>query len=255
LSEHHSAAAQFDKLSQPAPPDLSSIALLLDVDGTLLDTAPTPKSVVVPDSLRLSLERLAVLTGGAVAFVSGRLISDLDTLFVPLRLPAIGGHGAQIRFAGNGRARERHAEVIGEECRRLVAATAAVDPRIVVENKGSSLAVHYRLAPDFEKMLRTKLAAIVARMDGLDLIHGKAVIEIKSAHFSKGTAVQELMLNPPFSSRKPIFIGDDTTDESVFAVLPTLRGVGYSVERFMVGASGMFGAPRDVREWLAGLCA
>jgi trehalose 6-phosphate phosphatase len=235
--------------------DLSSIALLLDVDGTILDTAATPRSVVVPDSLLSSLERLYVKSGGAVAFVSGRVIANVDRLFAPLRLPAIGGHGAQIRFAGNGRTRSRHAELIGQDCRRQVAAVASADPRIFVENKGASLAIHYRLAPEMEKPLKSKIATIVSQTEDLELMEGKAVIEIKSRRFSKGTAVRELMTNPPFASRKPIFIGDDVTDETVFAELPAYGGIGYSVERFMTGATGMFGSPAEVREWLAALDA
>ena len=225
--------------------------MLLDVDGTLLDTAPTPKSVIVPDSLRRSLERLHTRSGGAVAFVSGRLIANLDRLFAPLRLPAIGGHGAQIRLSGNGRAQWRHAELIGQDCRRQVAAVAAADRRILVENKGSSLAIHYRLAPELEQPLVSKIAAIVTQDGELELMHGKAVIEIKSTRFTKGTAVHELMTSPPFANRTPIFVGDDITDESVFATLPALGGIGYSVERFMAGASGMFGSPGEVRDWLA----
>jgi trehalose 6-phosphate phosphatase len=246
----------FDQFPLPAAAaDLSSIALLLDVDGTMLDTAVTPKSVLVPGSLRESLEQLHAKSGGAVAFVSGRLIADVDRLFAPLRLPAIGGHGAQIRLSGEGQTQARHADLIGEDCRRQVAASASTDPRVIVENKGSSLAVHYRLAPHLEETLKSKLAGIVADRDDLELMHGKAVIEIKSKRFNKGAAVYELMQNEPFLHRKPVFVGDDVTDESVFASLPLLDGVGYSVGRYIAGASGMFCSPQQVRDWLAELGA
>jgi trehalose 6-phosphate phosphatase len=138
----------------------------------------------------------------------------------------------------------------------LVAAAAASDPRIILEDKGSSLAVHYRLAPQMEQTLKTRIAAIVSSVfvQDLEVLHGKAVIEIKSTNFNKGEAVSEMMKNPPFAHRKPMFVGDDTTDESVFNVLPMLGGVGYSVERFIPGANGMFGSPHEVRSWLASLC-
>ena len=248
-------APPLDAFTPPQSIDFSSIALLLDIDGTILDTAATPTSVVVPGSLRSSLERLHAKSGGAVAFVSGRLIANIDRLFAPLRLPAIGGHGAQIRFSGNGRTRSRHAELIGQGYRRQVEAVAAADRRVFVENKGASLAIHYRLAPELEKPLKSKIATIVTQAGDLELMEGKAVIEIKSRRFSKGTAVCELMTNPPFANRKPIFIGDDITDESVLAALPAYGGIGYSVERFMTGASGMFGSPTEVRDWLAALDA
>ena len=168
---------------------------MLDVDGTILDMAITPGSVVVPASLRSSLDELLRKTGGALALVSGRLIRDLDNLFAPLRLPAIGGHGAEMRLSGDLATQARHADAIGEAFRKLVAAVAAADPRIVLEDKRSSLAVHYRLAPQIEQALKTKIAAIVARgaVDDLEVMHGKSVIEIKSTHFSKGLAVRELM--------------------------------------------------------------
>ena len=85
-------------------------------------------------------------------------------------------------------------------------------------------------------------------------MHGKAVIEIKSSQFNKGIAVQELMQSPPFLNRKPVFVGDDTTDLSVFKMLSAFGGIGYSVERFMPGANGIFGSPHEVRNWLASLC-
>jgi trehalose 6-phosphate phosphatase len=240
----------------PGSGDLASIALLLDVDGTILDTAITPGSVAVPDELRRTLRELQTRCGGALALVSGRLIRNLDSLFAPLRLAAIGGHGAEMRLTGNQAVQARHADAVGDGLRKLVAAVAAADPRVILEDKGSSLAVHYRLAPQVELTLKTKIAAIIARVAARDLevMHGKAVIEIKSMHFSKGMAVGELMRNPPFLGRRPLFIGDDTTDESVFSQLPKLGGLGYSVEREMAGAKGSFGSPREVRAWLASLC-
>ncbi|HKM88517.1 MAG TPA: trehalose-phosphatase [Xanthobacteraceae bacterium] len=240
----------------PGPGDLNAIALLLDVDGTILDTASTPGSVVVTDALRSSLEELHAKSGGALALVSGRLIRDLDGLFAPLRLPAIGGHGAEMRLSGGSATHTRHTDAIGEASRKLVAALVAADPRVMLEDKGSSLAVHYRLAPQIEQTLRTKVAAIIARVpvEDLEVMHGKAVIEIKSTHFNKGAAVGEMMKNPPFLHRRPVFIGDDTTDESVFEVLPALGGLGYSVGQSMPGTNGTFGSPHEVRSWLASLC-
>lgn len=240
----------------PGPDDLASIALLLDVDGTILDISTTPGSVVVPRSLRWSLKELHAKTGGALALVSGRLIRNLDTLFAPLRLPAIGGHGAEMRLSGSYATQARHGAVISSALRKLVADAIASDPSIILEDKGSSLAVHYRLAPQMEQTLKTKIAAIISRVavKDVDVMHGKAVIEIKPTIFSKEEAVRELMESPPFAHRKPVFFGDDTTDESVFKALPALGGIGYSVERFIPGASGTFDSPHELRCWLARLC-
>jgi trehalose 6-phosphate phosphatase len=245
------------ELQLPGQNDLGAIALLLDVDGTILDTAITPGSVIVPESLRSSLDELRVRCAGALALVSGRLIRDLDALFAPLQLPAIGGHGAEMRLSGRDATRMRHTAVIGGTLRNMVAAAAASDPRIIMEDKGSSLAVHYRLAPRLEQTLKAKIAAIVARVGSrsLEVMHGDAVIEIKPTGFNKGEAVREMMRGPPFVHRKPVFVGDDTTDESVFEVLPMLGGIGYSVKRLIPGASGTFSSPHEVRSWLARLRA
>jgi len=104
--------------------------------------------------------------------------------------------------------------------------------------------------------LKTTISAIIARLAAqeLEIMYGKAVIEIKPTIFSKGEAVSEMMKSPHFAHRKPVFVGDDTTDESVFKVLPMLSGIGYSVERFIPGANGTFDSPHDVRCWLARLC-
>lgn len=245
-----------NELRLPRSDELQAIALLLDVDGTILETAITPGSVAVPDSLRSSLRELHAKTGGALALVSGRLIRNLDALFAPLRLPAIGGHGAEMRVSSDDAALTRYAAAIGGAVKALIASAVSSDPRIILEDKGSSLAVHYRLAPQMEQTLKAKIAAIIERVAARDLevMHGNAVIEVKPTGFSKGDAVRAMMKLPPFANRKPVFVGDDTTDESVFRVLPMLGGTGYSVGRFIPGANAMFNSPVEVRCWLACLC-
>ena len=240
----------------PKPSDLQTIALLLDVDGTLLDMAITPGSVVVPRSLRATLENLHDLSGGAVALVSGRLIRNLDALFAPLRLPAIGGHGAEMRLSGSDTTQVRHPTIIGAALRRLIDHIADLDPRIILEDKGYSIAIHYRLVPQIEHSLKLQIQAMLQQigLQDLEIMTGKAVFELKSPNFSKGEAVSDMMRSSPFLYRTPVFIGDDTTDESVFRVLPKLGGFGYSVERPIAGAVGTFNSPYEVRRWLARLC-
>src|SRR5215813_7139115 len=145
----------FTESQLPGHHDLGAVAVLLDVDGTILDMAITPSSVVVTDSLRSVLDHLHARCEGALALVSGRLIRNLDALFSPLRLPSIGGHGAEMRLSGNAATQARHA-AIGGAVRQLIVAAAASDPRIILEDKGASLAVHYRLAPQIEQTLKTK---------------------------------------------------------------------------------------------------
>jgi trehalose 6-phosphate phosphatase len=242
----------------PAPDtiDLRRTALLLDVDGTLLDLATAPAAVVVPEVLRPSLRSLLAFSGGAVALVSGRTIDMLDRLFAPLRAPAIGGHGAELRVAADAPAITHHPTSISEALRERLHALAAIDPSLLVEDKLHSIAVHYRLARQHRDFLEQEVAGIVAAgTDPVEILPGKDVIEVKPKAFSKGSAVIELMTYPPFSGRLPLFIGDDITDESVLAILPELSGLGFSVGRVMAGAEGVVPSPEHVRLWLAELAA
>jgi trehalose 6-phosphate phosphatase len=242
----------------PAPHsiDVTRTALLLDVDGTLLDIAATPDGVVVPATLRATLRDLLAQAGGAVALVSGRTIDTLDRLFVPLKLPAIGGHGAEMRVADDAPVSKHRPPLLSDSLRRRLHALAEIDSRLLVEDKLHSIAVHYRLAPKQGNFLKKEVADIVTAdpSDHVEILFGKAVIEIKPKQFNKGTAVTELMTYAPFAGRTALFIGDDTTDESVFAILPDLAGAGYSVGRAMLGAEGIFESPEAVRSWLERLC-
>jgi trehalose 6-phosphate phosphatase len=132
---------------------------------------------------------------------------------------------------------------------------AAIDPGIMVEDKDFSLAFHYRRVPHCESALIDAVHAHIAelRKDGLNILHGKCVLEIKLAGVNKGAALRRLMHFAPFAGRIPIFAGDDRTDEDVFAVLPDFDGTGVSVGRSMAGAEFMVHQPRDIRHWLAHL--
>ena len=123
---------------------------------------------------------------------------------------------------------------------------------MLIEDKAHSIALHYRLAPERETFLKVAVREIVASEPNADVefLLGKHVIDIKPKHFSKGSAVRDLMRRKPFAGRKPLFVGDDTTDESVFAILPELKGCGYSVGRQVAGTQGTFASPQEVRSWL-----
>jgi trehalose 6-phosphate phosphatase len=235
--------------------DTRSIALLLDVDGTLVDIAPSPHEVHVPDELCRSLARLLELAGGALALVSGRPIADLDRLFSPLKLPEIGGHGAEMRV----RAGEviPAAKALPQALRKLLAEAATPGSGIIVEDKGYSLALHFRNAPQQEGPLRAHIAAGRAAFPGeaLEVLPGKAMFEVKRPGVSKGEAVRALMTHAPFAGRMPVFIGDDVTDESVFALLPELGGKGFSVGRHFANVTGIFESPDEVRAALRRLAS
>jgi trehalose 6-phosphate phosphatase len=245
--------------SVPVPrslvPHLSQTAVLLDVDGTLLDLMPTPREVWVPPGLAKTLKRLHERTDGALAFVSGRSINDLDLIFAPDQFPAVGGHGAEMRLEADADAVSAHAPPLDKELKRRLAAIAKLSPGILLEDKGYSLALHYRLAPHAEKAIYAAVALIRADLPNapIEVLPGKAVCEIKHSGFTKASGVRELMTHAPFKGRKPFFIGDDVTDETVFAIMPDLDGLAFSVGRRARGVAGHFDAPSDVREFLARL--
>ena len=236
-------------------PHLTETAVLLDIDGTLLDLAPTPREVWVPPGLAKTLNRLLVKTNGALALVSGRSLNDIDLIFAPAQFPAVGGHGAEMRIRGDSEAVATHAPPMEKELKRRLAAIAKLSPGILLEDKGYSLALHYRLAPHAEKAIYEAVSLIRADLPNapIEVLPGKCVCEIKHAGFTKATGVRELMAQAPFRGRRPFFIGDDVTDESVFAIMPDMDGLAFSVGRRATGVAGHFDSPGDVREFLARL--
>ncbi|MGH6714655.1 MAG: trehalose-phosphatase [Bradyrhizobium sp.] len=249
-----------DKADETVPvpsslvPHLSETALLLDIDGTLLDLMPTPREVWVPPGLAETLNRLLARTCGALALVSGRALDDIDLIFAPDRFPAIGGHGAEMRLSTDGGG-VTEAPPLDKELKRRLAAIARLSPGILLEDKGYSLALHYRLAPQAEKAIDQAIAQIRADMRDapIEVLPGKCVFEIKYSAFTKASGVRELMRHAPFKGRRPIFIGDDVTDESAFAIMPQYNGVAFSVGRRVKSVAGHFDAPSDVRAFLARL--
>jgi trehalose 6-phosphate phosphatase len=233
--------------------DLKKIALLLDVDGTIIDIGPSPNEVQVSDGLLRSLGQLHELSGGAIALVSGRRIGDLDRLFSPLALPSIGGHGAEMRV--NDGEIFYWAKPLPIDLRRRLGDAAGIWSGIVVEDKDYSLALHYRKAPEHAEQLRRHIAAARTAFpaESTELLLGKAMFEVKRPGINKGESIRKLMAQAPFSGRMPVFIGDDVTDESVFEILPKIGGKGFSVSRYFPGLAGVFKNPAQVRSALDAL--
>jgi trehalose 6-phosphate phosphatase len=231
--------------------DLNSVALLLDVDGTLIDIGPSPYEVQVPRKLCHSLERPVELTGGALALISGRPIAGLDRLFSPLKFSAVGGHGAEIRVGDA--AKREHVRPLPKALRERIA--KSVPDQVLVEDKGYSVAVHYRGVPAGKDRLQKLLADVSAHYpkESVEILPGKEMLELKRAGINKGEAVRTLMTLPPFAGRTPVFIGDDVTDESVFAIMPEIGGEAFSVNRKFDGLTAIFDSPARVRAALAQL--
>jgi trehalose 6-phosphate phosphatase len=238
--------------------DGQNAALFLDVDGTLLDLAAQPDAVSVPEGLVATLARAASKLQGALALVSGRTIDEIDRLFAPLRLRASGVHGAQIRIEPGEPTRiSANARELPASLRKALSLMLKRFPGILIEDKDFSVAVHYRLNPEIAANLRDALRELIAAEPNQDLEIEDAhyAFEVKRATFDKGKAVALFLTHEPFRGRLPIFIGDDTTDESGFAAVTARGGRAYSVGRPRSGAIGFFEAPQAVRDWLAAFAA
>jgi len=240
-------------LGDPVVYDMGSDALLLDIDGTIIDIAPTPEAVHVPESLKVHLSQICERSSGALALISGRPVGSIDELFAPLKLATVGCHGAEVRRAPTGEV-ERHALPLSTVTRAKFAEIGKLDPRVGIEDKHYTLAIHYRQAPELENtvfgMVNDRLTSVGTN---LEVVCGKDVIEIKAHEFNKGTGLRRIMEREPFLGRCPIFLGDDMTDEDAFAVLPDFCGRGVSVGRLLPGAQASIQSPSAVRHWLAAL--
>jgi len=235
----------------------SASSLFLDVDGTLLDIAAAPELVIVPAELSATLTHLADLLGGALALVSGRPIAQLDALFAPLRLPAAGEHGAEIRLAANQAIIAGPPPIaLAQLVAQLMAATTGI-PGVRIERKRAGVVVHYRQAPEQAARLRDLVDVAVAdHVADIQVMPGKMVLEVKERTYSKGQAVIALMQRPPFAGRTPLFLGDDASDRDGFAVARRLGGCGAAVGLDHADAADwLFPSPAAVRAWLARLAA
>jgi trehalose 6-phosphate phosphatase len=204
-------------------------ALFLDVDGTLLPIARHPDAVRVPPGLLVQLDRLFSRFGGALALISGRSIADLDGLFAPLRLPSAGIHGLEHRAAGSVVQRQDTNALLAA-LRPPLADFVRAHSGLILEDKGQSLALHFRNAPDCELDAETLLHSLIeASGSGLELKRGKMVLEAIPGNADKGTAIAAFMQEPPFAGRRPVFVGDDVTDEDGFAMVNAMGGLSIRV--------------------------
>jgi trehalose 6-phosphate phosphatase len=228
-------------------------ALMIDIDGTLLDMAATPEAVHVPHGLVETLTRLAVTFGGAVALITGRRVADADRFFAPLKLAVSGVHGTEARCAHDG-STALLAEPVPSALTSAVQAAARSLPGILVEEKGAGLAVHYRNAPEARQALEVELRRIIVRWEGFALRTGRKVLDVVPRAHSKATGLAWLMGLPAFRGRRPIMIGDDHGDEPALKAAERLGGIGLKVagEHFSP-ATADFASPAGVRAWLDSL--
>ena len=224
-------------------PAFHRAALLLDMDGTLIDLAPTPDAVVVPEGLPATLTTLREALGGALAIVTGRPIETVDRLLGDAPGAVAGEHGGAIRHH---RCQPIHRPDLPTPSPSwLQQAELLVNrfPGALLERKARGFALHYRQAPEARDVFHDALQAMVNTTPGFDLLPAHMLWEVRPQGADKGAAVTALMQHAPFAGRLPIFIGDDVTDEDGMRVARHHGGAGYRVDAVFRDTDG-------VRAWL-----
>jgi trehalose 6-phosphate phosphatase len=226
-----------------------SCALFLDFDGTMVDIAPQPQAVHVPQPFLVVLRDLHHCLKGAVAVISGRPLTQIDAFLHPLRLPVAGVHGAE-RRSDDGQVHLLDTHPL-DHVEAVAISLAARNPGLLVENKRGSVALHYRQRPELEDLCLRAMQQAVEESPGLTLQRGKMVAEAKPGGASKGRAIEDFLAEPPFAGRTPVFIGDDVTDEAGFSTVQRLGGTGIKVGEGATVASHRLPDPAALRSELA----
>lgn len=223
-------------------------ALFLDIDGTLLDIAKTPKDVVVSPELIQDLSLLNNKLKGALALVSGRVIEEVDDLFKPLRLRCAGAHGAQWRLTPTGSIETENP--LPDRLRDDIATAFEGIEGVFVEDKIYNIAVHYRQATKQAATIGKNLSNIVQDYgNDVKIISGRKVFEVTLSSYNKGLAIEKLLAVSPFKNRRPVFLGDDTTDLPAIGMCLKKGGIAARVGKGK-SRNHAFSSPKDVRAWI-----
>lgn len=228
--------------------------LFLDVDGTLLEFADDPQSVVAASPLLTLLQGLHVALDGALALVSGRALTELDRVFDCPAWAMVGLHGLEWRLADGTQRRLAVPEVDQERMRAAVQGLARRFAGVRREAKGLADALHCRRVPARFPQLLAAARAVVTELPGYEVQPGHLVVEFKPTITDKGRAVAELLRTAPFAGRRPVYVGDDLTDEHAFGAVNAAGGLSVRVGgRQPSAARCTLPDPRAVRHWLRGV--
>jgi len=234
----------------PPAPSLNW-AYFLDVDGTLINIADTPGDVLVDTTLLDLIASLHRASGGAVALVSGRMISDLQSRIGLSQLPLAGLHGLERRDSTGRLWIHAAPPATKSAIKEALAPVLARHPGLLLEDKGLTLALHYRQAPELASYVHQIMGRFANQEgQGLELQRGKRVVELKPAGIDKGTAVAEYLAELPFRGRRAVFIGDDLNDEHGFAEVNKMDGISIKVGKGNSCARFRLPDVAAVRHWL-----
>ena len=241
-------------MTQTLPPSLEW-CLFLDVDGTLIELTDSPFDTCADAELKALLSEVAERLGGAVALVSGRSIEYLDALFAPLRLPAAGLHGVERRKASGVMHGASFEDSQLDPARVALKTLVETHPGTLLEDKGRTVAVHFRMAPQAEPAVQAAMRTVAAQLGtNYHIQEGSMMLEIKPRGFTKDSAIKAFMREPPFSGRKPVFVGDDLTDLDGFKAVEDQGGISIAVGD-RVPARYRIENVAAVRGWLKAIAA
>jgi trehalose 6-phosphate phosphatase len=241
----------------PPPPPSPSLqwGLFLDVDGTLIELTDSPLDTHADAELKALLSEVAERLGGALALVSGRSIEYLDGLFAPLQLAAAGLHGVERRKASGAMHGASFVDAQLDRARIALKALVAAHPGTLLEDKGRTIAVHFRMAPQAESVVLTAVQSAAAQLgSNYHVQGGNMMLEIKPRGFTKASAIKAFMQEAPFSGRQPVFVGDDLTDQEGFRAVEDQGGISIAVGDRVRGQFRLENAAA-VRTWLKGISA
>ena len=237
--------------SCPLPQEGEAWALFLDLDGTLSPLKEKPADVVLETRLLDLLQQLHQRLDGALAIISGRSINDLSRLLSPLELPLAGQHGAERHDEVNGYSLSEPDYATLHEAREELRRFLDAHPELELEDKGASLALHYRNAPDKQPTIERQLDSLRERLGDALIMHGgKSVFELRTTSCNKGEAIHHFMQAAPFAQRTPVFLGDDLTDEDGFEAVNALGGYSIKVGQGETRARYRLDDTHAVEAWL-----
>ncbi|SFH86871.1 trehalose-phosphatase [Modicisalibacter xianhensis] len=237
--------------SCPLPQEGEAWALFLDLDGTLSPLKEKPADVVLETRLLDLLQQLHRRLDGALAIISGRSINDLSRLLSPLELPLAGQHGAERHDEVNGYSLSEPDYATLHEAREELRRFLGAHPELELEDKGASLALHYRNAPDKQPTIERQLDSLRERLGDALIMHvGKSVFELRTTSCNKGEAIHHFMQAAPFAQRTPVFLGDDLTDEDGFEAVNALGGYSIKVGQGETRARYRLDDTHAVEAWL-----
>ena len=239
----------------PMPADGEAWALFLDVDGTLAPIARTPGDATIPRDVVERVRALHDALDGALALVSGRPIVDVDRMVAPARFPVVGVHGAEWRVAATATARSAAPPHGVDAAREAFAVFVREHAGTLMEDKGTAVALHYRRnAGAGEAAVQLARGIAAAGEAGVEVLQGHMVVEIRPLGVNKGGAVHALLEVAPFAGRRPVYLGDDVTDEDAFTVVNAHGGVSVAVgPRSRTNARYQLASVRHVHDWLGRL--